>query len=126
MVKLERDLMLQVKNRLSVFEMTGEVLWYGRLNSLEVKTIYGGRIKGLPKGTPDWISLIRGKNNNILVLFIECKSDTGKVRDSQTEFINKYGTKEGVFIMILRDIKDLDKWINKNSKCFVDLLPKDL
>lgn len=125
-MKLEKDLMLQIKNRLSVYEMTGEILWYGRLNSLEVKTIYGGRIRGLPKGTPDWITLVRGRNNNILVLFIEAKSDKGVVRVSQTEFINKYGTKEGLFIMILRDIHDLDKWIEKNAKDFVEGLPKDL
>jgi hypothetical protein len=114
--------MKQVKNRLSVYEMTGEVCWYGRLNSLEVNTIYGGRIKGLPKGTPDWLALIRGRNDNILALFIECKSDTGKIRTSQTEFINKYGTKEGVFVMILRDIKDLDKFILKHSKDFISCI----
>ena len=114
--------MTQVKQRLSIYEMTGEILWYGRLNSLEVKTIYGGRIKGLPKGTPDWLALIRGRADNILALFIECKSDTGQVRPTQTEFINKYGTKEGVFVMILRDIRDLDKWIDKNAKDFVSLL----
>lgn len=118
--------MFQVKNRLSVYEMTGEIIWQGRLNSLEVKTIYGGRIRGLPKGTPDWLALIRGRNNNILALFIECKSDTGQVRESQTKFINKYGTKEGMFVMVLRDIRDLDKFIDKHAKNFVDMLPKDL
>lgn len=125
-VRFEKELMLQVKQRLSIFEMTGEILWYGRLNSLEVKTIYGGRIKGCPKGTPDWLALVRGRSNNILALFIECKSNTGTVRPSQTEFINKYGTKEGLFTMVLRDIGDLDKWIDRNAKNFVDGLPTSL
>ena len=119
-MKLEKQLMLQIKQRLELHEMTGEVLWYGRLNSLEVKTIYGGRIKGLPKGTPDWLVLIRNRQEGIMALFIEAKSDTGQVRPVQTEFINKYGTKEGVFVMILRDIKDLDKFIEKYAKDFVE------
>ena len=125
-MKLEKELMKQIKDRLSIYELTGEVIWYGRLNSLEVKTIYGGRIKGMPKGTPDYLALVRGRANNILALFIEAKSNTGKVRIEQSIFINKYGTKEGVFVMILRDIRDLDKWINKNAKDFVDGLPKEL
>jgi hypothetical protein len=112
-MRTERELMLQVKNRLSGYELTGNVLWYGRLNSLEVKTIYGGRIKGLPKGTPDWLVLVRGKFDSILALFIECKSDYGTVRPTQTEFIRKYGVKKGVSVIVLRDIKDLDEWINK-------------
>ena len=119
-MKLEKELMFQVKQALSVFELTGEILWYGRLNSLEVKTIYGGRIKGLPKGTPDWLALVRGRKNNILALFIECKSDSGQVRPSQTEFINKYSKKQDVFVIVIRDIKELDKWIEEYSKDFVE------
>lgn len=118
--------MKQVKQRLAILELTGEVIWSGRLNSLEVKTIYGGRVKGLPQGTPDWLVLVRGRSDNIVALFIECKSDTGKIRDTQQYFINKYGTKEGLFIMVMRDIKELDRWIGKHAKNFVDLLPKEL
>ncbi len=125
-MKHEKDLMLQVKQRLGVYELCGNVIWFGRLNSLEVKTIYGGRVKGMPKGTPDWLALVRGRSENILALFIECKSDSGQVRPTQTEFVNKYGTKEGVFVMILRDIRDLDKWIDKNSKDFASSLPGEL
>ena len=121
-MRTEKELMLQVKNRLSVYEMTGEIIWHTRLNSLSVKTIYGGRVRGCKEGTPDWIVLVRGRADNILALFIECKSDKGTVRPKQSEFISKYGTKEGVFVMVLRDIRDLDKWIDKNAKDFVSLI----
>ena len=121
-MKLESELLKQIKIFLWQRELTGEVVWSTRLNSLSVKTIYGGRVRGCVEGTPDYIALVRGRNDNILACFIEAKSDTGTLRPSQKEFINKYGTKEGVFTLVIRDIKELEKWFDKYAKDYVSCI----
>ena len=118
--------MKQIDQRLGIYQLSGAVIWYTRLNAGRIKSYYGTYLRLAPKGTPDYIALIRSRQDNLVALFIEAKSDTGKVRDDQKIFISKYGTKEGIFVIVLKDIRDLDKWITKYAKNFVDSLPNDL
>lgn len=122
-MKRESDLMKKISQRLSIYQMTGEVEWYGRLNSLKVKTIYGGIVQGLPKGTPDYIAIIRNKQDNLTILFIEAKSDVGKLRQEQKDFKHKYETKSGFMVSVIREISELDAIINSIGKDFVANLP---
>ena len=124
-MKLEKDLMLQIKNRLGVYRLTGEVVWHHRIQSGKAQV---GKyfINLAESGTPDYFSLIRMRDDSLGALFIEAKSDSGTLRQAQQEFINKFMGKKDVHILILRDIKELDKWIDKYAKDFVNLLPKDL
>lgn len=126
-MRLEKQLMKILENRLSVLRMTGEVINFHRLNSGKVKNIYTNSWINLgDKDNPDWIALIRNRENNITLLYIECKSDTGKLRPGQESFIKRYSNKEDVVCMLLRDIKEFDNWIDKYSKNFVNLLPSEL
>ena len=126
-MKLEKDLMKQVKHYLSNRESTGEVIWYGRLNSLKVKTIFGGIVQGCPAGTPDWIAIVKAKAQyEIKVLFIECKSSKGLLRTSQKNFIKKYANKQNIHILVLREIGDLENWFTIHAYDFVQDLPSNL
>lgn len=114
-MKLEKDLNKQIEQRLSIYTLTGECEWWGRLNSLHVLTIMGSYVKGCPKGTPDFIAIIRTPIHTISVLFIEAKSDSGKLRKEQTDFLFKYNRKFGFTCIVVRNIKELDDWINTNA-----------
>jgi hypothetical protein len=118
-MKLERDLMKLIDQRLGVYQSSGEVIWYNRLNAGKVKTYYGSYLQLSKKGTPDYIALIRNRQEGITVLFIEAKSDTGKLRKEQRIFQAKYEKVDGIYFMCITDIKDLDYWIDKNAKDFV-------
>lgn len=124
-MRLEKDIIKQIHKRLAIYSLTGECEWYTRLQSGKVK-LNKYFIKMCDPGTPDYLALVRGRNNNILALFIEAKSDNGKLRASQEEFKQKYGYKEGFWYLEIRDIVQLDNWFTKNAKDFVNLLPKEL
>lgn len=125
-MKLEKNLMKQISQRLSIYQQCRMVEWYGRLNSLKVKTIYGGVVQGLPKGTPDYIAIIRNKQDALTVLWIEAKSDRGTLRKEQKDFLKKYREIPGFDILVLQDINPLDWWMERNSKDFIKELPNEL
>lgn len=125
-MKLEKDIIKSVTQKLAIYTLTGECIWWARLNSLKVKTIMGTWIQGCPKGTPDLIAIIRGRKDEIIVLFIECKSSTGAMRKEQNEFFDKYRKYKDVYLMTLIDISQLDDFINQYAKDYVDLLPNEL
>lgn len=124
-MRLEKHLMKQISNRLGIYRLTGEVVWHHRIQSGMAK-VGTYHIKLAEAGTPDYFVLIRGRNDELVALFIEAKSDTGKLRTMQVSFITRFMGKKDVYILVLKDIKDLDKFIDKYAKNFVDGLPKDL
>ncbi len=121
-MKLEKDLIKQIEQRLSVLKLTGEVQWYSRLNSGKVKTYYGSYIKLCDKDTPDYLALMVGREHPLIAVFIEAKSDTGKLRPGQLLFKQKYAVKECFWYLELRDIKELDQFIDKHAKDFVETI----
>lgn len=125
-MKLEKDLIKQISQQLDIYKMTGEVEWWARLNSGKVKTYYGSYIKLCDKDTPDFLALVRGRQAPLLAVFIEGKSDSGKLRVGQEAFKQKYAIKECFWYLELRDIKELHNWFNKHAKDFVALLPSEL
>lgn len=126
-MKLEKDLMKILGNRLSILRMTGEVINFHRLQAGKVKNQYSNSwIKLGEKDDPDWVVLIRNRENRITLLYIECKSDIGKLRPGQEEFIRRHSQKTDVVCMLLKDILEFDKWINKNARDFVKGLPSEL
>lgn len=125
-VKLEKDLQKSIQQRLEIYQLTGEVVWWGRLNSLKVKTLMGSWIQGCPKGTPDIIALIRNKQQGLTALFLELKSESGQMTTEQREFWSKYNRKSDVVVLEIREPKQLDDWINDHSIDFTEDLPKEL
>lgn len=126
MVKLERDLSKQICELLEVYKLTGECEWWIRLNSGHVKTYYGSYIKLAAKGTPDFLALMRNRENSITALFIEAKSNKGKLRKEQVEFNNKYNHKSNLSVITITEIYHLKEWIDKYAKNFVSFLPTTL
>lgn len=117
-MKLERDLNVQIKKRLSVYEFTNQIIWFTRLNSGSIKTYFGSHIKLCDKGTWDWVVAIRDIDKGISLLFIEGKSDTGKLLPHQILFMKKYNKKD-VFFLVVRNITELDAFIDLNCYNFV-------
>ncbi len=124
-MKLEKDLMKQISQRLGTYKLCGEVVWFHRIQSGKAK-VGQYYIQLADAGTPDWFVLIRMRNDTLGALFIEAKSDKGILRDCQQKFIDRFMNKRDVHILILRDINELDKWIDKNAKDFVNELPNEL
>lgn len=117
--------MRQVSDRLKLYSLTGEIIWHSRLQSGKVRQgLYF--IKLCDPNTPDWLSLVRMKDNTVTALFIECKSDSGKLSIGQKHFHDTYNKQKDVVVMVLRDIKELDKWIDKYAINKVHSLPNDL
>lgn len=117
-MKLERDLIKQISNRLSILKMTGEVVWFHRIQSGKVK-VGQYYIKLADSGTPDWFALIRNREDGLTGLFLEAKSDKGIISPAQLTWALKHRKKD-IHILIVRDIKELDAWIDKYAKNFVD------
>lgn len=116
MGKLEKDVMKSVHQRLTVWRMSGEVINFHRLNSGKVRNMHTGSWINLgEKDTPDWIVMLRNTNKNITVIYIECKSDTGKLTPGQLVFYAKYNKLDDVYVIKITDIKDLDNFINIHS-----------
>ncbi len=69
----ESEIKKSVVNDLKFYQISGEVVWWTRLNSGKIKTEWGAWVNLCDPGTPDFIVLTR---NNI-VLFLETKR-TGK------------------------------------------------
>lgn len=112
MPRLERDIATQIRHCLDGYKISGIVLWWGRLNSGKIRAGYKQYIQLMPKGTPDYLALIRNKKDGITALFIEVKSDIGKLNDEQIEFMDKYFLIKDIYTLVIRDIKDLEKDIN--------------
>ena len=115
-MKLERDLMKQIQQYLSLWQSTGDVYWWSRLQSGKVRS---GQyfIKMCDKGTPDFIALLN-TYNGLMCLFIEAKSDTGQLRPEQKSFALKYNN-ECIKTLCIRDIKDLESFVYGNARDFV-------
>ena len=113
-MKLERDLLKQISKRLSLYHMMGQIIWWSRLNSGHVKTYFGTYIKLCDKNTPDFIVLYYDKSHGLNALFIEAKSDTGRLSKGQKEFSDRY-TQPNIMILTLRDIKELDMFLEQSA-----------
>lgn len=112
MVKLEKTLMKQVIQQLDLYQHHKVLLWWGRLQSLKVRSRMGHWIQGCPKGTPDFLALMRNQHNGITGVFIETKSDTGVIRPEQLAFMQKYKDCNDIQVLIIRDISELKQYID--------------
>lgn len=109
----ESELIKEIDKCLSVRNMTGEVEWYSRLNSGRVRTVYGSYIRLCEEGTPDFLAIIRNKEKNLTVLFIEAKGQGGKLRTEQIRFAEIHNKKKDFKVIKITDIADLKNIINE-------------
>ena len=96
-----------VLNKLETLQMTGDVIWFSRLNS--GKACMGKSWIQLCKaGTPDVIAVIRRYDITIAVLFIECKrSGVKKLSFEQQGFFNRMYWETRIYCTIINDPKQL-------------------
>lgn len=113
---LEKEIMGNVKETLESHKFSGSVIHYHRINSGLIKNSYTGSwVRMDKKGTPDWLVIVRNKENNISIIYIECKSEHGKQTKEQIEFQNKYSKQKDIYYLVIRDINELKAVINKVS-----------
>ncbi len=121
---LEKDVMSGVKRRLEIYKQTGEVINAHRLNSGTVRNSFTGSWVRLgDKDTPDWLALIRGNNNEVIAVYIECKSPTGKLTAGQSKFADKFNKLKDIFVLKVTHPKQLDDFIKEYAIDTVKSLP---
>lgn len=117
MSKLEKEVLQQVRKSLESWQITKVVIWYERLQSGMVRK--GAHyVRMCAPGTPDFISIYRKLDGNVGVLFIECKSDTGKLRTDQIKFKYKFCKGELDF-MVCTDVSQVNSFFNTNGIDYV-------
>lgn len=122
---LEKDIMKYVGQRLRLYQMTGEVIWFTRLNSGKVR-VNGYYIQLCDPGTPDYVCAIRNRKLGISLLFFECKSDTGKLSKDQENFRDTYSQVKDVGYFEIRNPNDFDVIILDIAKDMVLDIPSSL
>lgn len=118
-MKLERDLMKEVKNALENLENSGAILWQTRLNSGKIRTEWGTWIQLCEPGTPDFIVALRSRWG-LVVYFIEAKSDTGKQKAPQTLFQQKCAG--WALYELVTDVKQVRATVEKITEFYKDKL----
>lgn len=96
----EKEVMTGIRQRLEVYQMSGEVVWFCRLQSGMVRLgLHYMRLA--EEGTPDFVCVIRNHSNNLSLLFFEAKGEGGRLRLSQIKFQKKYtGFKDVTYFVI--------------------------
>lgn len=107
---LEREISKQVDQALKSWRLTKVVEWYMRIQSGKVR-LGAHFMKLADKGTPDYLALIRTKENNLAAVFIEVKSPTGQLGPNQIQFAKDH-IKKDIYVLEIRDVKDLNGFIN--------------
>ena len=99
----ESEVSTQVKKILARLESSHDIHWWERLNSGRVKTEYGSWLQLCRPGTPDFIMVCKNKQTTISIIFIECKSDTGKMSPEQHDFCHRYVCQPYIYYFVISD-----------------------
>jgi hypothetical protein len=106
-IKPEAEVLKSIKGQLQLF--CPLVVWVDRLQSGMVR--HGSRFIHLCKaGTPDLYAIISHGGGH--VLFIECKSDTGRQSFEQKVFQHKIIDMTHVHYIVARNVNDVLTFIN--------------
>lgn len=105
--------MKAVKICLRTNQLSGVVVNYHRLNSGTVQNNRTGSWVHLgDKDTPDWLALIRGRQKQLIAVYIECKSTDGKIRPGQIEFQQKHHNGQDIYVLTIRDVATLHEFLD--------------
>lgn len=116
-MQTESEFNSALKKALELFEYHKTILWWERLQSGKVNTVRGGWVQLCRPNTPDWVVVFYGKTKQILLLFIEGKSDAGIkiIKEGQNEFMNHYNQFNGIRVMRTNSIEEVKSFIEQNS-----------
>lgn len=99
---------------LSSLLLSGDIIYYQRINSGKIKSAYGSWVQLAEKGHFDFIVLFNNKEHNLSFAFIEVKrSDkVAKLDPDQVSFKNKYeGKNTNVYFWLVQSGKEVSKRI---------------
>jgi len=103
----EAEIMKKVLRRLENLTMTGDIVWYSRLNSGKINV---GRawVQLCKAGTPDIIAIVKCDNGKIATLFIECKrAGVKKLSYEQRVFFENMENKPMVLCKLINNPEQL-------------------
>ena len=135
-MQTEAEFNSKLKENLELLEYHRTISWWERLQSGKVNTIHGGWVQLCRKNTADWIVVFYDKNNELFILFIEGKSDSGLkiIKEGQQEFSDKFNKKKNFKVIRTNSVEEVKNFILENSfdnmkqwSCEVDLFmnPQD-
>jgi hypothetical protein len=108
----ENDVKNRVRKTLSNMEISGDIIFYERLNSGKVKTEWGTWLQLCRAGTPDFMCITVNKKKTISVIFIETKRSVGGNWSlEQRNFNDKYTKHEDIHYFLISDPSKLAKQI---------------
>jgi hypothetical protein len=109
----EAKILKHVISRMILGMMVGDVLFYTRLQSLQI-----GKVRVGKPGLPDVVAIISQGNGAIAVLFIEVKRSTVKrLRFEQQEFFNSMLGKPKILCEIINDKSQIGPAIERAKRC---------
>jgi hypothetical protein len=112
----ESEVIRDISSALSILERAGDVLWFSRLQCGKVKTEWGSWLQLCKAGTHDFIALIRAKQGNLAIIFIEAKSGVGKAqyRPSQADFKRNYSKHRDILFVLATSGAEVTRFILDN------------
>ena len=111
----ESVVMKSIYSRLENWTMDGTVLWFLRINTGKIQTPFGSWVQLAPKGTSDFVAVIRNRVCGLSILFIEAKGTGGTLRPDQMIFRKRFIGEKDVHYLVINDPKELDKIVNMLS-----------
>lgn len=121
----EADIMTAIRKRLGAYQACGDILWFLRINSGKIYH-NGHYIQLAPRGTPDWLVLVRDKNKNLTIIFLEAKSEIGRLSKEQLAFEITYHNDKDILYYIIKNISQLSNIINTVAFDRTTLLPDNI
>lgn len=106
----ESDVMKGIRRCLDTWSISGVVKWYTRIQCGKIRIGAHFLQLSMP-GTPDYLALMRGRQDQLIAVFIEAKSPDGRLRPEQIGFQTKHHNGQDVFVLTIRDAKHLHEFI---------------
>ena len=116
-MQTESEFNKALKESLELFEYHKTIEWWERLQSGKVQTINMGWVQLCRKNTPDWIVAYYDRQNNLSILFIEGKSDSGMklIKTGQNEFMESFNKRRFFNVIRTNSVEEVKNFINENS-----------
>lgn len=121
----EKELSRLVVKSLGVWETTGVIVYWERLNSGRIN-LGNHWIKLCREGTPDFLVVFRNKEDGLHLMFLELKGAHGQLRKSQRDFMAKYAEKKDVSCHVIREQTEVSYLLNNLGIDLVAQIPEEL
>lgn len=127
-MQTESEFNKKLKETLELFEYHKIIEWWERLQSGKVQTVNMGWVQLCRKSTPDWIVTFYNQQGNLLILFIEGKSDSGMliIKEGQVEFEDKFNSKRDFKVIRTNSVEDVKNFILANTEDKMQLWSKEV